>query len=277
MEDFELARLITFGQYAPTNSVIHRLDPRTKLVGALLLSATLLAVGDWAGMSLAVLALLGLSCLAGASAGYVLRAFRTVWPFMVLLAALQVFFVGATRGECGDLWQWGFLRVTTCSVELAFVSLLRFTALFLLINLLTMTTSLNEVTHGVQNLLRPAAGLGLPAHELALTLAIALRFTPLLAEETERLMKAQAARGADFGRGRWGFVQRTKRLLPLLIPLFVKSLDRAETLATAMEARCYNGSGGRTQWVQLQSRAHDYIALAIAVLLCAAIVTIRMI
>lgn len=274
MEDFELARLITFGQYAPGSSLIHRLDPRTKLVGALVLSATLLAVGDWAGMSLAVLALLGLSCLAGVSAGYVLRAFRTVWPFMVLLAALQVFFAGAARSDCADLWQWGFLRVTTCSVELAVVSLLRFAALFLLINLLTMTTSLNEVTHGVQNLLRPLARLGLPAHELALALAIALRFTPLLAEETERLMKAQAARGADFGRGRWGFVQRTKRLLPLLTPLFVKSLDRAEALATAMEARCYGGSEGRTQWVQLQGTARDYVALAVVALLCAAIIVI---
>jgi len=275
VDDFELARSVTFGQYVPGQSIIHRLDPRTKLIGALLLSVTLLIITDWTGMSLAKVALLGLTCLAGVPVCYVLKAFRSVWPFMLLLAALQIFFfIGPAYGGCTVLWQWAFLCVTTCGVHLALVSMLRFIALFLLVNLLTLTTSLNEIIHGVERLLQPLARLDLPAHELALTLAIALRFVPLLAEETERLMKAQAARGADFGRGRWGFIQRTKRLLPLLTPLFVRSLDRAEMLATAMEARCYNGSKGRTQWIQLHSKSLDYAALAAAALLCVVVITI---
>jgi energy-coupling factor transport system permease protein len=144
--------------------------------------------------------------------------------------------------------------------------------LLLLINLLAATTTLNEVMHGVEGLLRPLGRLGLPAHELALTLSIALRFVPLLGQETERLMKAQAARGADFGRGRWGFVQRIKRLLPLLIPLFITSLERAEGLAEAMEARGYAGQAGRTHWVQLHARAADYVALLLVIALSAGII-----
>ena len=275
MDDFELARSVTFGQYVPGDSIVHRLDPRIKLVGAILLLLTLLAATGMAGVSLATLAFLALTCRSGIPLSYTLKAIRAVWPFMLLLVVFQLlFFPGLAQADCGTLWQWHFLHVTTCSVRLALVSLVRFIALLLLINLLTMTTSLNEVMHGAEHLLRPLARVGLPAHELALTLAITLRFVPLLTEETERIMKAQAARGADFGRGRWGFIQRTKRLLPLLIPLFVKSLDRAEVLAIAMEARCYGGSKGRTQWIQLKSKAVDYIALVVTVLFCTVVVKI---
>lgn len=268
MDDFELLRNVTFGQYIPQNSTIHALDPRVKLLGAIFLLIALVVSTSLIAMLLSIVILLALTALALIPLSYALGALRPVWPFMLILVVLQLlFFPGISETGCETIWQWHFLHITTCSVHLALVSLARFIALMLLINLLTLSTSLNEITHGAEHLLRPLGHIGLPAHELALVLALSLRFVPLLAEETERIMKAQAARGADFGHGRWGFVQRAKRLLPLLIPLFITSLDRAEDLAVAMEARCYGGSTGRTYWVQLKSRPTDYVALILVILL----------
>jgi energy-coupling factor transport system permease protein len=275
VEDFELLRNVTFGQFVPQDSTIHHLDPRVKLLGAIFLLVALVVSASLTAMLLSIVVLLGLTALALIPLSYALGALRPVWPFMLILVALQLlFFPGLSESGCETLWQWHFLHITTCSVHLALVSLARFIALMLLINLLTLSTSLNEITHGAEHLLRPLGHIGLPAHELALVLALSLRFVPLLAEETERIMKAQAARGADFGRGRWGFIQRARRLLPLLIPLFITSLDRAEDMAVAMEARCYGGSMGRTYWVQLKSRPTDYIALIIVIFLSAVVLAV---
>jgi energy-coupling factor transport system permease protein len=275
MEDFELVRNTTFGQYIPRDSVIHLLDPRVKLLSAIFLLIALVVSTHLVAVLFSIALLCGLTGLALIPIGYALKALRPVWPFMLLIVVIQLFFFpGWGQAGCEVLWQWAFLKITTCSVQLAAVSLARFVALMLLINLLSLSTSMNEIIHGTEYLFRPLAYIGLPAHELSLVLAIALRFVPLLAEETERIMKAQAARGADFGRGRWGFVQRIRRMLPLLIPLFVTSLDRAEDLAIAMEARCYTGSRGRTHWVQLKAGLHDYVALTLAVLVSAMLILI---
>jgi energy-coupling factor transport system permease protein len=139
------------------------------------------------------------------------------------------------------------------------------------LSLFSFSTTTTELTHGIEHLLRPWQKLGLPAHELALTVNIALRFVPIIAEEAERLMKAQASRGADFGRGR-NFIQRTRKLLPLLVPLFLVSLRRADNLIEAMEARCYLGGKGRTHLIHLQAHAADYIALAAACALMALVI-----
>jgi energy-coupling factor transport system permease protein len=273
MDEFEFLRHGTIGQYLPTGSVVHTLDPRVKLGGAFVLCVALVAAGHLPGLLLAWGALLGATTLARVSPGYAVRSVRAVWPFMLVVLALQLlaFSPGA---DCRPFWEWGILHISACSVHLAAVSLARFVGLILLITLLTLTTSITEVTQGAEHLLRPFSRVGLPANELALILALALRFVPLLAEEAERLMKAQAARGADFGHGRAGFVQRVGRMFPLLIPLFVASLNRTEDLALAMEARCYGGSRGRTHLVQFRTHGHDYAALVALLILSVLIIVL---
>jgi energy-coupling factor transport system permease protein len=170
------------------------------------------------------------------------------------------------------MWSWGFVNITTCSVKLITIMVLRLLSLMLLTSLLTLTTSTTELTHGLDRLLSPLKRLRFPAHELALVFTIALRFAPTLADELERIMKAQASRGADFGeQGRLRFVQRTVNLLPLMVPLFLSALRRAEDLALAMEARGYTGGRGRTSFIQLKSVPRDYFALALVFLFCASI------
>lgn len=275
MEDFGTFRHLSLGQYVATGSVVHNLDPRVKLLGAMALLVAVTATTSMSALLIALLFFLGLMVLAALPLGYVLRGIKPVWPFMLILVVLQLFaFPGSAGADCEILWEWRFLHLTTCSLNLALLSLLRLLGLLFIIVLLTLTTSLNSVVHGTEHLLRPLRRFGLPAHELALVVALALRFVPLLGEETERLMKAQAARGADFGRGRWGFIQRIRKTFPLFIPLFVTSLERAETMALAMEARGYVSGRERSHWVQLRSRTGDYVALALVILLSLTIVAL---
>jgi len=167
------------------------------------------------------------------------------------------------------VWQRGPLVISEAGVGLLILLLVRLASLILLLSLLTFCTTLTELAHGTEHLLSPLQGLGLPAHELALVLTLALRFLPLLAREMERIMKAQAARGADFGAHSWNFVRRTRRMFPLLIPLFLISLRRAEELIEAMESRCYVGGSGRTHLIQLRAQRADFVALG-SVIICAA-------
>jgi energy-coupling factor transport system permease protein len=257
--EFEFLGRVTIGQYLPTASVVHRLDPRAKLLIILLL-----IVAVTAGTSLAALAMMLLAVLLGLRVAripvrFALAGLRPMLPFLLLLALLQVFAIpqyGATA-----IWRWGILTLTNRGLAAGIVLLLRFCTMFLGLSLFSFSTTTTELTHGVEHLLRPLQPLGLPAHEFALVVNIAIRFLPTLAEEAERLMKAQASRGADFGRGQGSFVQRTRRLLPLLVPLFLVSLKRADELTEAMEARCYLGGKGRTYLIHLQARGMDYAAV----------------
>jgi len=173
------------------------------------------------------------------------------------------------------LWQWGWLRLSSGSLRLTLVSLARLVELFCLVGVLTNTTELTRLTYGIEGMLRPFAPLGLPAHELSLIGTIAVRFVPVLGEQMEAILKAQAARGADLGLGgRWQFVARTRAVLVLLVPLFVNALQRAEDLVLAMEARCYLGGRGRTQRVRLHLRALDYAAMAASAALAAALLAL---
>jgi energy-coupling factor transport system permease protein len=177
------------------------------------------------------------------------------------------------------LWQWRWIAITSMDMSAAAVSLVRFVALILGLSLFSFSTSTTELAHGTERLLRPLQRLGLPAHECSLMLVIALRFVPLLALEAERIAKAQASRGADGGRGRSGRgkmnpqavnpFKRARRMLPLLVPLFVIALRRAETLALAMEARCYTGGKGRTHLIRLEARWSDGLAILLVAILVA--------
>jgi len=270
--EFELLRYITIGQYLPTGSVVHRLDPRVKLVAFALLVAAISFNGYYAGNIILTAAVLLLLYLSQVSMAYALKGVRPALPVILILAVMQVlvppqpFLAG--RGTCTVVANWGGIHLTDCTVRLIVISALRFFQLILLTNLLTFSTSITELTHGTESLLRPLQRIGFPAHELAMVAAIALRFAPILAQEMERIMKAQISRGADFGGGsRWRFFRRTRRLLPLLVPLFLNALRRAEELILAMEARCYVGGRGRTRLVQLQSRPADYLALGLVAIL----------
>lgn len=271
MSEFEFLRDVTVGQYVPTASPIHRLDPRAKLLAfTVLLFAAILAPGI-AGALVFLGVMLALAWLARIPVGYALSGVRPALPFIVTLALFQLFATppAVQPGQCLPFVEWGFLSLTSCGVSLVVLSTFRFLGLILLVSLLTMTTSVTELAHGIEIGLRPLQRLGLPAHELSLVATIAIRFVPTLAEEMERLAKAQAARGADFGQGAGGFVTRIRRLVPLFVPLILASLRRAEELSQAMETRAYLGGAGRSHYVHLDARLVDWAAVGAALAVAA--------
>lgn len=267
--EFELLGRMTIGQYLPTGSWLHRLDPRFKLLMGLLLIIATVATADLLGLTLLLLAVLLGLVVARISLRFALAGLWRMLPFLLLLALLQAFAIPQYGAHATVLWHWGWFTLTDRSLLAAALLLARFDIMVLGLSLFSFSTSTTELTHGIEHLLLPLQRLGFPAHELSLVLTIALRFLPILAEETERLMKAQASRGADFGRGRGGLIQRARRLLPLLVPLFLVSLQRADELVEAMEARCYLGGKGRTHLLRFRARPSDYLGLAASFVLAA--------
>lgn len=245
---------ITIGQYLPGSSYIHRLDPRTKLLVTVLLIVVLFLVDTFVGYGLIAAYVLLAFWLSQVPIKYVLRGLRPIIFIIVLTLTLNVFM---TPGEI--LWQWRFLTVTKEGLVKGAMMGARLILLITGTSLLTLTTSPIALTDGIESLLRPGRRIGIPAHELAMMMSIALRFIPTLLEETEKIMKAQMARGADFESG--NLLRRAKSLIPLLVPLFVSAFRRADELATAMEARCYRGGEGRTKLKQLRYTRLDYVAL----------------
>nr|MBC7244830.1 energy-coupling factor transporter transmembrane protein EcfT [Chloroflexota bacterium] len=262
--EFEFMGRVTIGQYLPTGSTLHSLDPRAKLLMGLLLITVVVICQSLAGMILLFAAvLIGLAC-ARIPLRFALSGLRSMLPYLLLLALLQVFAIPQYASNATVLWHWTILTMTDRSLLAGILLITRFSILVLGLSLFSFSTTTTELTHGIEHLLNPWQKLGIPAHEFALAVNIALRFLPIVAEEAERLMKAQAARGADFGYGRRNFIQRTRKMLPLLVPLFLVSLRRAEHLIEAMEARCYLGGKGRTHLIHLQAHRVDYVALCIA-------------
>ena len=276
MEDFEIARNITIGQYLALQSFIHKMDPRAKLLCFAILVAAITFSASYTANAIILLVVLALIPFSKIPIGYALSGLKPAIPIVLLLAALQImFYTSAFAGgqNCISLFRWGPIDSNTCGVQLAVVSAARFIELLILTSLLTFSTTITELTLGTEGLLSPLQRrFNFPAHELALTMTIALRFVPTLAEELERIMKAQVSRGADLGQqGRLRFVQQTRALLPLLVPLFLSALRRAEDLVLAMEARCYVGGKGRTHFIEFKTKPTDFVALVIVVLFSAGI------
>jgi energy-coupling factor transport system permease protein len=272
MSEFSAFRYLTIGQYLPIGSLVHRLDPRAKIVIFALLVAVVTFANSYAASVLLLLALLGIVYLARTPLRYALQGLRPALPWIAIFAALQLLFYRGQLGSevCSVIWRGGFVNVTTCSLRQIGLMVLRLLEFMILISLLTLTTTTTQLTHGLEKLLHPLKRLRFPAHELALVFAIALRFAPTLAGELERIMKAQASRGADFGeQGRLRFIQRTRNMLPLMVPLFLSALRRAEDLSLAMEARGYTGGRGRTSFIQLRAAPTDYLALVLVGAFCA--------
>ncbi len=272
MVRYEALRHVTIGQYIPSGSLVHRLDPRTKLVGFTLLMVAAILVTRYGSNIALFLLMLGTVRLARLPLRYILASIRPVLPVLVILTLLQVLFYGgnasdATQGE-RVLWAWGILRISTAGLRLAAVSWLRFLDLFLLASLLTNTTTTSSLTHGVESLLRPLNAVGLSGHELALVLAIALRFVPILGEELETILRAQTSRGVSLESGsRWQFTRQARQLAGTVVPLFVDVYRRAEEMILAMQARCYRGGRGRSRLIELRLARSDYLAF-LALALC---------
>jgi energy-coupling factor transport system permease protein len=265
MDDLELQRNITIGQYLPTGSFLHHLDPRVKIVGlGLLILCTAVAPSFSAALASLLVGVL-LVKLAKVSVRFALNGLRPALPFLLILAVLQLFFswgvpLPQNGIACHIFWSWGIFALSDCSILLVLTMLARLTAIILLTSLMTMTSTISELTNGTEALLRIFQRFGLPAHELALVFTLALRFVPTLAEELEKLLKAQASRGADIRLGN-NPIQRTRQFLPVLVPLFLTTLQRADELSDAMTARGYSGGEGRSHYTYLSWTARDGIVL----------------
>lgn len=249
---------ITIGQYYPGNSIIHRLDPRTKILCTLIfISAVFLAKTYLAYAVIAAFVAIILM-IARLPVKLIVKSVKPLW-MIIVLTMLVHFFTG--KGEV--IWSWWILSITDEGLNMGIMMSLRLVFLIMVSSLLTFTTSPIVLTDGIENLLRPFKKIGVPAHELAMMMTIALRFIPTLLEETDKIMKAQTSRGADFASG--NIVKKAKNLVPLLVPLFISAFRRADDLATAMEARCYRGGEGRTRMYVLQFTGIDKIAFAVLI------------
>lgn len=250
---------ITLGQYFPAKSVMHRADPRLKICLTIFAIVLIFSAGNFFSLALAVgYILLGMG-LSKIPVKLYLKSLKPILFIIVFTAVLNIFY-----GTGEPLWQWGIIKITRNGLLNSLFVSIRIIVLILASSVLTFTTSPTQLTDAIERLLRPLAKLRVPVHEFAMMMTIALRFVPLLLEETDKIMSAQKARGADMESG--GLIQRIKALTPVLIPLFVSAFRRAFDLATAMESRCYHGGEGRTKMKQLHFGAADWLVLLTAAL-----------
>jgi energy-coupling factor transport system permease protein len=266
--EFELSRNITIGQYVPTGSFIHRLDPRIKLLLFTILVLAIALNTSYVGNALGLLLSIYLFWVSKIPVSYGLSGIKPAIPFIIILAVLQLIFQGNVFSGGTVFFEYGFILITSESIRLVIVSAVRFVEIILLSSVLTLSTSTTELTHAIQSLLSPLKKIKFPVHELSLIITIAIRFVPTFAIEMEKMMKAQASRGADFGSGEWWrIIQRTKDMLPIIIPLFNIALSRAEDLILAMESRCYTPGNERSAYSVYKALGRDYIVLIIGLLL----------
>ncbi len=247
---------ITLGQYFPGHSVVHRLDPRTKLICVMLYIIALFLCDFFVTYALMLVVLLGCIRLSTVPMKSIVRGMKPVLFIVILTAILNLFY---TPGQHVLVKFWIF-QITMEGVYAAFFMVIRIMMLISGTFLLTYTTSPILLTDGLEALMNPLKKVKVPVHELAMMMSIALRFIPTLIEETDKIMSAQRARGADFESG--NLIQRAKALIPLLVPLFISAFRRADELAVAMECRCYHGGEGRTRLRQLKYQGIDHVAIA---------------
>lgn len=263
-------RDITLGQYFPGNTIIHRLDPRTKLLFTLLFIVALFLCKTVVGYAIVAAVLAVCILLSKIKPAAIWQGMKPILLIIVITAMLNILY---TTGEGEPLFQFWIFRIYPEGFLTAFYMILRITLLITCTFLLTYTTSPILLTDGLELLLGPLKKLHAPIHELSMMMSIALRFIPTLIEETDKIMSAQKARGADFETG--NLFQKARALVPLLVPLFISAFRRADDLAIAMECRCYHGGEGRTRLRQLRYTPVDYLVLAVGLILCALIGVLR--
>ena len=261
---------ITLGQYFPGKTIIHRLDPRTKLIGTIAYIVALFLAANVVSYAILMVVLAALIAISKVGLKSILRGMKPIFVIIVITAILNLFF---TPGQGEPLVAFGIITIYAEGIRSAVFMILRIMMLITCTFLLTYTTSPIMLTDGLEKLLSPLKAIKVPIHELAMMMSIALRFIPTLIEETDKIMCAQKARGADFDTG--NLIQKAKALVPLLVPLFISAFRRADELAVAMECRCYHGGEGRTKLHVLKYQRRDYVALAGGAVILALVVVLR--
>ena len=257
---------ITLGQYFPGNSVIHRMDPRTKLVGLIIYIVALFTVASWVSYGIMLAFLIVMVALSKIPVKALFKGMKPLIFILIFTGLLNLLFNG---GETVLVTFWK-ITITLEGVIRAFFMVTRILMLISATFLMTYTTSPIQLTDGLESLLSPLKKIRVPVHELAMMMCIALRFIPTLIEETDKIISAQKARGADFETG--SVLKRVKALVPILVPLFISAFRRADELATAMECRCYQGGEGRTKMKLLRYRRRDYFAYLILLMLLSGVI-----
>jgi len=263
-----MLRDITLGQYYPADSVIHKLDPRVKLFGTLIYIISLFVFKGLPAFILAAIFLVVLIKLSKVPFSYVVKGLKTIVLIMLFAAVFNLFLTPGTK-----LVSFWIFTITYEGLKNAVVMMVRLIFLIIGTSLMTLTTTPNELTDGLEKALSPLKYIKVPVHEIAMMMSIALRFIPILIEETDKIMKAQMARGADFEHG--NLIQKAKNMVPLLVPLFVSAFRRANDLAMAMEARCYRGGEGRTKMKPLHYQKRDRMAYLTLLVYLATVIGLR--
>lgn len=261
---------ITIGQYYPSNSVVHKLDSRIKLISTFVFMASLFIINKFWPYLIVLVSLAATVKASSIPSKYIIKGLKPLRWIILFTFVINVFFLP------GDvIWSLGFIKITSQGIVQAVFMAIRLVFLVVGTSLLTLTTSPIDLTDGIERLLNPFKKIGLPVHELAMMMTIALRFIPTLLDETDKIMKAQMSRGADFESK--NIINRAKNLVPLLVPLFVSAFRRADELAMAMEARCYRGGFNRTKMKQSIITKTDYIASVLLIMYLGVIIVTRFI
>lgn len=260
-----MVRDITLGQYIPGHSLAHRLDPRVKIALTFIFIVFIFVASNFEGLFVMLVLLTAVLLLSGVPFIQYFKSLKAVFFILAFTFVLNLF-----TGTGRTLWQLGFLQITAGGLSNAIFIAIRITSLILFSSVLTFTTSPTQLTDALERLMKPLKVLHVKVHEIAMMMTIALRFVPTLLEETDKIMSAQKARGADLESG--NMMQRVRALIPILIPLFVSSFRRAYDLAMAMECRCYHGGEGRTKMKQLHMSGLDAAVLAATAVFCAGVI-----
>ena len=260
---------ITIGQYFPGKSPIHRMDSRVKLLLDLVYLVMLFTAQSFTGLLVGLFFMVMCYIIADIKLVMILKSVKPILPLMIFTAILNMLFISGEK----PLFQWWIISIYPEGIRMSCFMLLRIVSLIVGMSLLTYTTSPIMLTDAIERLMSPLKKIRFPVHELSMMMTIALRFIPTLVEETDKIMSAQKARGAELDSG--GFLKRAKSLVPIIIPLFVSAFKRANELATAMECRCYKGGEGRTRMRQLKIAARDIIAVVIMLTLFAGIIVLN--
>lgn len=261
-----MVRDVTLGQFYPGNSIIHRLDPRSKILLLIGYLVIIFCTFNYLSLSLVTIFTLFYILISGVSPKIYLKSLKVIIVIVLITSILNLFY-----GTGDPIWEWGIIKVTMNGINRAVFVTVRIFCLILASSCLTFTTSPTDLTDAIERLFKPFAKIHFPVHEIAMIMTLALRFVPTLLEETDKIMQAQKARGADMEAG--NLVKRVKALIPILIPLFVSAFRRAEDVATAMECRCYHGGSGRTRMKIIHMSKRDAAAFAVvALMICGVIV-----
>lgn len=260
-----MVRDVTFGQYFPAKSLIHKLDPRAKIIMLVAFLVLVFCTFNYAALAVVAVCTAAIVLMSGVPVKFYFKSLKIIIFIVIVTSILNLFY-----GTGDPIWQWGIIKITVNGINRSVFVTVRIICLILASSALTFTTSPTELTDAIERLMKPLAKLHFPVHEIAMMMSLALRFVPTLLEETDKITQAQKARGADMESG--NIIQRVKAFIPILIPLFVSAFRRAYELATAMECRCYRGGTGRTRMKTIHMAKRDYVSFVMVALLIGGVI-----